>query len=264
MLSILRSNNLFLCSKSPSEVVSGMPNVGIGGDGTGTPDIDLAFQHPDGASAEEGGVGLIILQPSPSEMDGERLEEEEEEEEEEDESDVEAVSPSPPQPLTTPPPGLGLILEGMDAHLQHRMAFLRGRESSGSQDSLLVEVNRSREALEDSRVPFNIDGETDPQVDKFFQMKCLHWFVLTKSCHTFSVWEDHHHLRLSHLRPRTVYFGFIATSSGILHLPHPHPPPLKCQWSRVANQVMAVVVAVVWAAKTRAPMERVRREAVSL
>ncbi|EUB56593.1 Kelch-like protein [Echinococcus granulosus] len=143
----------------PSEVTFGLPTVGIGGNGAGTSDVELAFQHPDGASAEEGGVSLMLLQPLPSEMDGEQMGEEEVE----DEFDEEAASQSPPQPLITSPPGLGLILEGMDANLQHRMAFLRGRESSDSQDSLLAEDNRSRGALDESRAPFNINGETDPQ-----------------------------------------------------------------------------------------------------
>ncbi|CDI97278.2 kelch protein 12 [Echinococcus multilocularis] len=143
----------------PSEITSGLPTVGIGGDGAGTSDVQLAFQHPDGASAEEGGVGLMLLQPLPSEMDGEQMGEEEVE----DEFDEEAASQSPPQPLITSPPGLGLILEGMDANLQHRMAFLRGRESSDSQDSLLAEDNRSRGALDESRAPFNINGESDPR-----------------------------------------------------------------------------------------------------
>ena len=129
---------------SSTSVLSTLPPIatGISGDGSGTPDIGLTFPHPDGAAAED---GLILLR-HPTDLEADQLAEEAEEEEvvagvdvEEEEDSDEMVTSPQAQPLTNPPPGLGLILESMDSHLQHRMAFLRGRESSsGSQDSLLT------------------------------------------------------------------------------------------------------------------------------
>ncbi|KAM7535370.1 hypothetical protein Aperf_G00000104447 [Anoplocephala perfoliata] len=140
-----------------------------------TPGVDATYQHPDGAAADDtsgGSIGLMFLRPTLAEMDGEQLardgDNEDDDREGSDDREVESdegpISPSLPQSLTTTPLGLGLILEGMNVDLQHRMAFLRGRESSGSQDDLTSSISIEEAEEENGTLGAILDGETDPQL----------------------------------------------------------------------------------------------------
>uniref|UniRef100_A0A5K3F4Y7 BTB domain-containing protein n=1 Tax=Mesocestoides corti TaxID=53468 RepID=A0A5K3F4Y7_MESCO len=116
------------------------------------------YQHPDGAAAEEAGLSLASLRP-PSDIVGEDVEASDDERT----PNLSSVPSPPQQPLSAPPPGLGSILEEMDANLQRRMTFLRGRESFGSRDSSVAGENGGVDGFEEPREPFNIDGEHDTQ-----------------------------------------------------------------------------------------------------
>ena len=155
--------------------------TGISGDGTGTPDLGMAFQHPDGAAADDG----LILMRQPTDLEGEQLAEEEEGEVdvEEDDSDEGITSPQSQPP---PPPGLGLILEGIDPHLHHRMAFLRGRESfSGSQDSLLSSVVAQADEVEDNQSTGEaLEDESNSQVGITSHSFYIELFHLLIACFT--------------------------------------------------------------------------------
>lgn len=111
--------------------------------------MDVVFQHPDGAASNERG-GHILLRTASSDNevndvgDGEVANRPEEQGESSgDEALFLPTSPTSSQqqqqegqsPGSLQLPGLGVILEDIESHLQHRMTFLRGRESSGSRES---------------------------------------------------------------------------------------------------------------------------------